>query len=111
MSEIDKRAYERYELQVPVHVRWKDSSGNVKEETTTIQDISFSGVLIVCTSHIEKGCEVDVEIDLPISEAGATKRHVSALGRVVRNVTITEPDKQGFGHAVKFDKFYFPKPP
>jgi len=109
ISEVDKRDHERYEVPFPAQVRWKDVSGDEKEETTTIRDISFSGVLIVCRSHITKGCEVDVEIELPISEAGATKRRVSALGRVVRNVTATDPDKEGFVHGVKFDKFHFPR--
>jgi hypothetical protein len=92
-----------------VKVRWEDSSGKEKKETTTTKDVSFSGCFIVCRSCIEKGSRVDMEIDLSIAEAGITKKQVTAKGRVVRSVPIANPDKEGFGHAVKFDEFRFPK--
>ena len=109
MSEKDKRSHERYDLRLPVKVMWEDSSGKEKEETTTTRDICLSGCFIVCRHCIEAGSEVHIEIDLSIAEAGIIKKQVSAKGRVVRNVPITNPDKGGFGHAVKFDKFRFPE--
>ena len=109
-SRTEKRAHERYDLRLPVRIRWKDASGKEKEEKTTIEDISFSGIFIVCRNPIKKGCKVNVEIDLPIDEAGEIKRRVSALGRVVRNVTLSNPDKGSFGCGVRLDKFHFLRP-
>jgi len=109
MSKKDKRTRERYSLRLPVQVTWEDAVGNARGETTTTQDISVSGCFIVCHHLIQKGCEISVEIDLTIAEAGIIGKRVSAQGRVVRNTPVADDPRGGFGHGVRFDKLRFSK--
>ena len=44
MSEMEKRRWERYLLELPVYVAWKDPSGDAEELLGTTKDISSSGV-------------------------------------------------------------------
>jgi hypothetical protein len=110
MSQKDQRSSERYDLAFPIKVKWKDASRHENEEATSTRDISLSGCFVICRNLIEKGCPIDVDIDLSIGEAGIREKHVSVRGRVVRSVTMGDPDKGSFGHGVKFDKFHFPGP-
>jgi hypothetical protein len=109
MPRKDKRTRERYNLRLPLKVTWEDRSGKEKRETTITQDVSFSGCFFVCRNCIEKGSRVNMEIDLSMAKAGITSKQVAAKGRVVRSVPMPNPEEGKFGHAVKFDKFRFPR--
>ena len=105
MSEMEKRRWERYLLELPVYVAWKDPSGNAEEMLGTTKDISSSGMCVTCDSPIEEGAEVDVKIDLPIVLEGMTGSRMSAQGTVVRNEAMTNPD-EGYEHGIMFNRFY-----
>lgn len=110
MSGEEKRARVRYNLELLVRLRWKDPSGDEREETGTTKNISSSGAFMICKSEIKTGSMVDMEIELPISLGGRpTKSCVSATGRVVRNVPLTGPTN-GYGYAVTFDRYRFFRP-
>ncbi|UCD87506.1 MAG: PilZ domain-containing protein [Desulfobacterales bacterium] len=109
MSETEKRHTERYGLEFPVHVRWKNALGQLKQEMGTTRDMSRSGMYMTCSSPIDEGCKIDLEIDLTICAGAGTKGSVSVGGRVVRNIPPTGPDR-GYGHAVVFDENRFAKP-
>jgi len=59
---------------------------------------------MICKSLIDPGHKIDLQIDLPIAVAGATRSFVSARGRVVRNVTMTGLEKE-YGHGIMFDNY------
>jgi hypothetical protein len=106
MSEMEKRRWERYLLELPVYVAWKDPSGGEAEELLgTTKDISSSGICVMCDSPILEGSEVDVKIDLPIVLEGMTGSRMSAHGTVVRNEAMTNPD-EGYEHGIVFNRFY-----
>jgi hypothetical protein len=110
MPEGERRANIRYDLELLVKVRWKDTSGKEKEETGTTQSISSTGAYMVCGSEIRTGAPIDLEIELPITLAGRVMRsYVSATGRVVRNEPLTDPS-DGYGYAVTFDGYRFLRP-
>jgi hypothetical protein len=109
MTASEKRRYERYGLELPVAVKWKDALGNAKEETGTTIDMSRSGMFMICTSPIDEGSEIDVEIDLTTSAGSGIKSCVSVGGKIVRNIPLKNLHG-GYGHAIMFDAYRFVGP-
>jgi hypothetical protein len=105
-SQIERRACKRFGLELPVHIEWKDVSGEVLESEGATKDMSASGAFVICQEMIGVKCHVNLKIDLPVTLAGARKSLVSARGSVVTKETMTEPD-EGYGHRIKFDYFSF----
>lgn len=87
---------------------WKDALGSVKEEKATANDMSRSGMCMICKSPIPEGCEINLEIDLTICAGAGIKSCVSVKGRVVRSTRLTGPGS-GYGHAIIFDQYRFMK--
>ena len=105
MTKTEKRDCERYVFDLPVHAAWKDTDGNIKEETGITKDISSSGVFMVFKNLIDRGREIDFRIDLPVFVENAKSR-IMARGRVVRNVSMTHSDKC-YGHGIMFEDYSF----
>ncbi len=103
MTKTERRDCERYVFDLPIHAAWKDAAGETKKETGSTRDISSSGVFIICKNLIDRGCEIDLQIDLPALAENAKSR-VSVRGRVVRNVSLTDPDT-GYGHGIMFNNY------
>ncbi|MES0362945.1 MAG: hypothetical protein ABUK14_03240 [Desulfobacteria bacterium] len=108
MPETEKRDSERYGLEFPVQAMWKDALGSVKEERATANDMSRSGMYMICNSPVHEGCQINLEIDLTICAGAGIKSCVSVKGRVVRSTRLTGPDR-GYGHAIIFDQYRFLK--
>jgi hypothetical protein len=103
MTKTERRDCERYLLDLPIHAMWKDTAGEIKEETGITRDIGSSGVFMICKNLIDRGCEIDLQIDLPSLAKNANSR-VSARGSVVRNVSLTDSDT-GYGHGIMFNNY------
>ncbi len=103
MTKTERRDCERYVFDLPSQAAWKDAAGEVKKETGITRDISSSGVFMICGNLIDRECEIDFQIDLPALAENANSR-VSARGRVVRNVSLTNSDT-GYGHGIMFDNY------
>ncbi|MDL2123302.1 MAG: PilZ domain-containing protein [Deltaproteobacteria bacterium] len=103
MTKTERRDCERYVFELPVHARWKNAAGEVKEETGITRDISSSGVFMICKNLIDRECEINFQIELPSLAENANSR-VSARGRVVRNLNLTKPDT-GYGHGIMFNNY------
>ena len=106
MSQQEKRDEQRHDLELPVKVRWKDTSGTTREATGTTKNISPSGAFIVCDTPINADAAIDLHINLPVALGGVIKSNISANARVVRDVAGREPDL-AYGHGVKFNHFSF----
>jgi hypothetical protein len=106
MSGLDKRYEERYDLELPVTVRWKDGFGHTREAPGTAKNISPLGAFLVCNGPWGKGCAVDLYFDDPIDLGGCIPSRISARGKVVRDVPGI---KYGtvYGHGIIFDRFGF----
>lgn len=105
MVKTERRVCERYVFELPIHATWKDTDGNIKKETGITKDISSSGVFMVCKDLIDKDCEIDFQIDLPALTEDAASSRVSARGKVVRNVSLTNPDTGYNGYGIMFDNY------
>jgi len=106
MSDQEKRDNERYDLELPVMVRWKDRSGHTREAPGTAKDISPLGAFLVCDSPIGEGRAVDLHFDDPIDLGGCIPSRISARGTVVRDVVGVEHTAR-YGHGIVFDHFSF----
>ena len=105
MTKTERRDCERYIFDLPVQAAWKDAAGEVKKETGITRDISSSGVFMVCKNLIDKDCEIDLQIDLPALTEDAASSRVSARGKVVRNVSVTNPDTGYNGYGIMFNNY------
>ena len=103
----ERRTCERYDLELPVNIKWKDSFGRIKEESSACKNISSSGVYLGLSNLIKEGGEVDLWIDLSIAGENVKGSLVFALGKVVRNV---KEKKTFFGHGIKFTNYRFIRP-
>jgi hypothetical protein len=106
MSDKEKRDNERYDLELPVTVRWKDRSGHTREAPGTAKNISPLGAFLVCNSLIGEGCAIDLHFDDPIDLGGCIPSRISASGTVVRDV-VGARHAAGYGHGIVFDRFGF----
>ena len=106
MPEQEKRDNERHNLELPIEVKWTDTSGSNREATGTTKNISPSGAFIVCNAPINAGSSIDLHINLPVSLGGVIKSHISASAKVVRDVTGPEL-ALAYGHGVRFNHFSF----
>jgi hypothetical protein len=106
MPDREQRYKERYDLELPLTVRWKDRSGRTREANGTTKNISPLGAFLVCDSPIGEGCAVDLHFNDPIDLGGSIPSRISARGTVVRDVSGIE-HAAVYGHRVKFDHFSF----
>ena len=107
MTKVEKRDCERYVFELPVQASWKNAAGEVKKETGITKDVSSSGVFMVCKNLIDKDCEIDFQIDLPALTEDAASSRVSARGKVVRNVSVTNPGTGYNGYGIMFENYSF----
>ena len=103
MTKTERRDCERYVFDLPIHAAWKDAAGETKKETGSTRDISSSGVFMICKNLIDKGREINLQIDLPALAENAKSR-LSVRGKVVRNIGLTKPDT-GYGHGIMFNNY------
>lgn len=106
MSDREKRDNERYDLELPVTVRWKDTSGQTREALGTAKNISPLGAFLVCNSPIGEGCAIDLHFDDPVDLGGSIPSRISATGKVVRDVS-GAGHAAVYGHGIVFDRFSF----
>ena len=106
MPDREKRYKERYDLELPLTVRWKDRSGRTREANGTTKNVSPSGAYLVCDSPIGEGCVIDICFDKPIALGGCLPSRISATGTVIEDVSGIE-HAAVYGHRVKFDHFSF----
>ena len=106
MSDRDKRYKERYDLELPVMVRWKDRAGHTREAPGTARNISPSGALLVCDSPIGEGCAIDLHFDDLLDLGGSIPSRISATGTVLRDAAEAE-HVDGYGHGIMFERFSF----
>jgi len=105
MTKTERRDCERYDFELPVQATWKDADGNIKKETGITKDVSSSGAFMMCKNLIDKDCEIDFQIDLPVFVENAKSR-IMASGKIVRNAGMTHSEKC-YGHGIVFENYSF----
>jgi PilZ domain len=79
----ERRATERFPLNLPMTVRWTTRSG-IAEAQTESQDVSSRGIYFFLPKQIKDGSEVEIVIILPRENTLDGRRRVHCQGRVQR---------------------------
>ncbi len=99
----ERRSFERFDLELPVDIKWREHSGKMRENSSISENISGGGIYIILNNLIEKDAEIELCFNLPIISEEAKKTRVVAKGKVVRRVE----NRPGFGHGIKFISYKF----
>ena len=83
LSFTERRRAQRFELQSPVVVRWKDGE-EMREALTVSEDLSSNGIYFLLPEGIGNGTPVEVEMTLPNEITLAGPVRVRCLGRIQR---------------------------
>jgi hypothetical protein len=98
----ERRNATRFDLQLPVVVRWRDGS-EFREVTTQSEDVSSQGIYFVLTEGIKDGTAVELEVTLPQQITFEEKVRVRCSGRILR----TEIEGPKAGVAAVIEKYRF----
>ena len=98
MTATKQRRAHRFDLQLPVIIRWKDGS-TIREVHTTSRDVSSNGIYFLLDEPLRDGTNVEVEMTLPSEITLTQSVKVRCLGHVQRS----DPD----GVAAAIDRYEF----
>ena len=80
---VERRHTARFELQLPVIVRWKNGS-KLREARTRCEDVSPKGVYFALAEDIKDGTIVEVELSLPSVLTSEEQVRICCSGYVQR---------------------------
>ena len=103
LSITERRSARRFEIRLPLIVRWTSGSA-VGEAVTESRDVSSRGIYFLSSKEIKHGLVVEIVMTLPhdITLAGPVK--VRCLARVQRTESL--PDRKvGLGVAIERYEF------
>ncbi len=83
MTDAERRNSQRFQMRLPITVRWSTGAA-VAETSTESRDVSSRGVYFFLSKGVKEGSAVEIILTLPneITMAGPVK--VRCLGRVQR---------------------------
>jgi hypothetical protein len=99
----DRRQATRFDLKLPVILRWRDGD-RMREAHTMSQDVSSNGIYFLLSEGIQDGTNVEVEMTLPSQITRAGPVRVRCLGRIQR---CEEPQGSTTGIAASINKYQF----
>lgn len=101
---MEQRKAIRFSLLAPVIYRYKNGSGQKKENMGGMRNISILGAFIVCQDPPPIGTALSLEIDLPALERNSLQRlKLKAKARVLR---VTASDQEsGFAVSGSFELY------
>ncbi len=102
MSESDRRNVQRFQLKLPLIVRW--SSESKGEAATETRDVSSRGVYFYLPEAVEAGAPIEIVMTLPNEITLAGPVRVRCLGKVNR----TEHEEAGrLGVVATIERYEF----
>ena len=103
MPFIERRHTTRFDLQLPIVVRWRDES-ELREEHTVSEDVSSKGIYFVLVEDIKDGTTIEIEMTLPNQIAFEERVRVICSGHVQRH-ELEEGTKAGMAAVLKNYRF------
>ena len=100
---MERRATERFPLNLPMTVRWMTPSGMAEAQTKS-EDVSSRGIYFCLSKRIEDGSPVEVVMTLPNEITSVGRMHVCCLGRIQRTEVI---EFNRIGVAVQLEHYEF----
>jgi hypothetical protein len=102
MPFVERRNATRFDLQLPVIVRWRDGS-EFREVRTQSEDVSSQGIYFVLAEGIKDGTAVELEVTLPHQITFEEMVRVRCSGRILRS----EMEGAKAGVAAVIEKYRF----
>jgi len=103
LSIRERRSANRFEMQLPLIVRWTSGSV-VNEAITESKDVGTHGIYFFLPKDIEKGSVIEIVMTLPDELTLADQLKVRCRGRVQR--TESQPEEK-VGVAVAIERYEF----
>ena len=100
----DRRLARRYDLTLPVSIRFSAEKLVVRQEGKT-RDISTKGMYFVVTRDLEAGNELDLTLTLPGEITHGSDVFVRAQGKVVRVERRLEDGEERMGVAAVIERY------
>jgi hypothetical protein len=102
MSETERRASRRFNMNLPLTIRFQNGSSKVEHEART-RDVSFRGLYFVIDSAFQTGMPVQFVLTLPKEVTMAGDVHIQCFGTVVR----IDDSESRHGVAARIDRYEF----
>ena len=106
MTAEERRATQRFQIRLPMIVRWTSGSA-IGEASTESRDVSSRGVYFFLPKEVSSGSPVEILLTLPHEITLAGPVRVRCLGRIQR----AEPDEDGrvgvFGMVAEIERYEF----
>jgi hypothetical protein len=99
----ERRRAERYTVELPLIVRWREGSKQREAQTVT-QDISSGGVYFLLPGGIPEGTAIEVEMTVPTHITRGAPTKVLCQGRI-RRCELKAGEKAGMGTAIEKYEF------
>jgi hypothetical protein len=103
LSFKERRHAKRYDVELPLIVRWTEGSKQVEAHTVT-QDISSGGVYFFLREGIPEGTTVEVEMTVPTQITRGSPTKVFCQGRI-RRCELKAGGRAGMGTAIEKYEF------
>ena len=103
MVTVERRRTQRFELQLPVIVRWSDGS-EMCEALAVSGDVSSNGLYFVLRESLKEGTPVELDMTLPNQITLAGPVRVCCFGRIQR---CELKEGANAGMAATIEKFQF----
>jgi hypothetical protein len=102
MSDMERRASRRFNMNLPLTIRFSAGSQHLQEEART-RDVSFRGLYFVIDRSFQAGMPVEFVLTLPKEVTMAGDVHIQCYGTVVR----VEDFESRRGVAARIDRYEF----
>ncbi len=102
MSETERRASRRFNMNLPLTIRFLNGSRKMEQEART-RDVSFRGLYFVINSAFQAGMPVEFVLTLPKEVTLAGDVHIQCYGTVIR----VDDHDNSRGVAARIDRYEF----
>lgn len=102
MSDMERRASRRFNMNLPLTIRFETGSHRLQQEART-RDVSFRGLYFVIDSAFQTGMPVEFVLTLPKEVTMAGDVRIQCYGTVVR----VEDFESRRGVAARIDRYEF----
>jgi hypothetical protein len=102
MAESERRASRRFNMNLPLTIRYASGANRVEHEART-RDVSFRGLYFTMETGFEPGMPVEFVLTLPKEVTMAGDVHIQCYGTVVR----VEQHNDRNGIAARIDRYEF----
>ncbi len=102
MNEMERRMSRRFNMNLPLMIRFQNGSLKVHQEART-RDVSFRGLYFVIDSAFQAGMPVEFVLTLPKEVTMTRDVNIHCFGRVIR----VEPQRRASGVAARIERYEF----